>query len=346
MGESSLKFQQMGLLQKYLQSNKEIPRSYLVLHSQREERRKLLETLSETVIAKKTKASSHFWEAEEKEWDFLYENLMTPSLFGEEEVLIWNGVKGLSERALESLISYVLSPSPHAVLLIGVDSVKAIPDLYQKTKQSLVFLDFSEEKPWDRQKRIEQETLLTVQKAGKKFTGNALHQFLTCVGTDSLGLEGELSKLLTYVGDRLEIREGDILAISSSLDTATGWQLSESLVWGDPLPYPSSLTDLSFLLGLLGQVRFYLQQGRQIGWYLQKKASPDEICKAMPSLRPVQLKKVTAALFSRRMAYFEEALDVVYEVELLAKNSNLSSKFLFDLLQTKMMKIKQTHTRS
>ena len=55
--------------------------------------------------------------------------------------------------------------------------------------------------------------------------------------------------------------------------------------------------------------------------------------------------KISGALRLRKMAYFDKALEDLYDVELLAKNSNLTPSLLFDLLQTKLTYLKQTQTR-
>jgi len=43
--------------------------------------------------------------------------------------------------------------------------------------------------------------------------------------------------------------------------------------------------------------------------------------------------------------YFDEALDILYEIELMAKNSSLSPVTLLDLLQMRLSYAKQVHTR-
>ena len=99
------------------------------------------------------------------------------------------------------------------------------------------------------------------------------------------------------------------------------------------------------MLALLGQVRFYLQQGRQLGWCLEQKKTAEEISKILPQLRSTQMQKLTTSLKTRKMPYFNEALDILYEVELLAKNSNLSPVALLDLLQMRLTHVKQIYTR-
>jgi len=343
-----LKFQQFSALQKNIQDSsalKQPTRSYLIIHPQREERRKLLENLSEEIKVHHKGATTLFFEAEQTEWGQVHESLMTPSLFGEDEIIIWNGLKNLSETVLEKSQEYILNPSSQAFFLMGAESAKGFSDLYQKTKKELVLLDFSDEKPWNKQKRVQQEMLQLVQKEGKTIYPNAFNRLVFLCGSEPLILESELIKIMTYVGDSKEISEKDVDAICASSAVATGWQLSEGLVWGETLSMPEASIDLTFLLSFLGQVRFYLQQGRQVGWCLQQRMDSEEISKYLPQLKPAQFQKIKSALRQRRMAYFDAALGSLSEIELLSKNSNMTPAFLFSLLQTKLTQLKQVNTR-
>jgi DNA polymerase III delta subunit len=186
---------------------------------------------------------------------------------------------------------------------------------------------------------------LLIKKEGKTISPDAWNKLTFLAGSEPLILESELLKLITYIGDRKDISEKDVEEIASASSAATGWQLAEGLVWTETLSIPSASIDLAFLLGLLGQVRFYIQQGRQVGLCLQQKMTPEEIGKQIPQLKPAQFQKIASSLRYRKMAYFGEALSALYEVELLSKNSNFSPVFLFDLLAAKLTHLKKTYTR-
>ncbi|MBX9924311.1 MAG: hypothetical protein K2Y01_09395 [Rhabdochlamydiaceae bacterium] len=343
-----MKFQQWTFLQKHIGSSsslKQCPRSYLVIHSQREERRSYLEKLGHEILLHHPKASLVFFESEQTSWGQIYETLMTPSLFGEQEIIVWDGLKNLPEQVLEKMLKYISSPSSRSFLLLGAETSKGFTEFYQKAKQELVLLDFSEEKPWDKQKRVQQELIQKAQKEGKRLSPNAVTYLCELCSFDPLLLDQEFLKVATFVGDRKEIEQQDVEKICSSSSAATGWQIAEGLVWGKALFVSPSLVDLSFLLALLGQVRFYLQQGRQLGWCLEQKKTAEEISKILPQLRSTQMQKLTTSLKTRKMPYFNEALDILYEVEMLAKNSNLSPVALLDLLQMRLTHVKQIYTR-
>lgn len=335
-----MKFQQIAALEKHIDSScssKNFIRSYLVLHPQRDERRRLLEKIGKQ-ISGPTKGEIFFHEG--KEWDSVYHSLSAPSLFGEPEILIWDGFKSLSEEGGEKLCKYLLNPSPWAFLLIGADSFKSFSQLYAKVSKELAVLDLSEEKPWDREKRQQQEILQKIQHEGKNIAPAALVKLLS-LSEDSLTLESELAKVLAYVGDRLSITLNDVERITSSF-FVTKWQIAEELIWerGDN----HEILDLSAFLALLGQLRFLLTQARQIAFYLQERKSLEEIMKGM-NIKSAPLQKVLLKMKSYQTEYFESALIALCDIEILAKNSSLDSRFLFHYLRIKFTQLKKKYAR-
>ena len=152
-----LKFQQISAFEQHIEVNlsSKVPsKSYVILHSQKEERRKILEKIS-TKISSYNKAEITFLEG--KEWNHVNHVLSAPSLFGDVEIVVWDGVKSLSDDVIDKLLRYIINPAPWAFLVIGADSFKSFSSLYTKVSKELVILDLTEEKPWDREKRQQQE---------------------------------------------------------------------------------------------------------------------------------------------------------------------------------------------
>lgn len=329
-----MKFQQILALQKHITTSfasKQIPKSYLVIHPQREERRRLAEKISAL-----TKAFVSFHEG--CDWDTIYYKLSTGSLFSEEEVVVWDAGKNLDEMVIEKICRYMQNPSPYFFLIIGVESAKGIGALLDKTKQGLIVLDASEEKPWDKDKRMQQELYQEAKNLGKTVTPAALARMLAACGGDSFFAENELAKLVAYVGDRPSIGEEDVLAVGACSATSTNWQIAESFVWEGKFSYPEM--DNSLFLALVAQIRFLLQQARQVGWLVQEKKQEDEIAK-ITGIRSNQLTKILDRLKKRKMEYFDRALELVYAEELRAKNSHLPARFLFDYLLLQMTQLKK-----
>lgn len=335
-----MKFQQIAALEQHIESNlssKNVIRSYLILHSQREERRKILEKISKQ-ISIQSKAEVSFQEG--KEWDLVSHTLAAPSLFGDLEVIVWDGAKNLSEETESKLIKYILNPSPWAFLLIGADSFKSFSSLYKKVSKELIVLDLAEEKPWDKEKRQQQEILQKVKLEGKSITPGALVRLLA-LSEDSLTLESELMKVISYVGDQFSISEKDVEAVTHS-SSVTRWQIAEELIWEKGKDH--EILDLSAFLALVGQVRFLLYQARQINAYLKEGKNQEEIMKTV-NIRSAPLQKLLLRIKNYKGEYFDTALSTLCDLEVLAKNSSLDSEFLFQYLRIKLTQLKKTYAR-
>ncbi len=334
-----MKFQQILPLQKYIDSSfagKKLPRSYLVVHPQREERRNLLEKISQK-LASLTQAEVSFLEGD---FGQIYQTLATPSLFGSQEVVIWDDFKKLTEEVQQKIVSYILKPSPFSFFLIGMESSKAFPSLYTQVDKELVFLDVSDEKPWEKEKRVQQEVLLSLKEQGKTITPSALSILLSGTACDSLHLESEIAKTMAYVGERVSITEKDVLAIGSFAPLQNAWLQAEKVLWEEGASFDQ--VDTSFFLGFLGQVRFLAQQARQVAWLIKDKKEMDEIAKST-NIRTTQLPKVIQRVKSYKINYLDEALELVYNLEIMAKNSNLAALFLLDVLMIKLKKLRKLH---
>lgn len=336
-----MKFLQPIPLQKHMEASAAsgaVPAVYLVLHAQREERRRFLEKIAET-LALLTKAEIRSIDGE---WKDVYPLVATPSLFGEKEIILWSEGKELLEETLLKMKRYVASPSPSSYLLIGAEPSKELAKFYSECQKSIVLLDLSEEKPWDKEKRLEQELLLAVKNASKSVSKEAATLLLESVGGVSTALDSELAKLFLYVGDRAAIEVDDIKKICAPSSATTGWQMAEELLWEGKLPPQEK--DLSFLLAFLGQLRFLLQQARTVGFCLRQKKSQEEIAKQV-NLRAPQLQKITQRLQRSSLTYLEKALELIFEVELLSKNSSHAPHVLLELLQIKLNFLRKSHAR-
>ena len=341
-GEMLVKLLQLNALQKQIESSfaaKELSRSFLVLQGVREERRSTLEKIGQQ-IAKLTGASVLFFEGEQ--WPRVCETLMSSSLFGEEEVVLWDVGKGIEKGVQEEVLSYIDKPSSRAFLVIGGESAKAFSPAYIQPRKGLVVLDRTEEKPWDKEKRLQQEALALAKASGKNLSAGALSRILASCKGEELLWKSELEKLFLYVLDRQAITEKDVLAICTSPSHQAGWNQAEALVWGGE--FGCEEVDLSFLLALLGQVRFLVQQARQLAWLLEEGKSEEELLQLV-RIKPLQLQKSRDRLRKYQIPYFEKALDALYEVELLAKNSSLAPKFLLDLLQIRFSQGRKIYGR-
>ena len=337
-----MKFQQLLAIQKHIEvsfSLKQPPRSFLVVHPEKGERKRLLEKIAEK-IGSLSQGTPSFYEPEE--WGKAYEILMSPSFFCKNEILVLDGIKTFSQDMERSLLSYILQPSPHVFLLLGGEPSKAMPPFYDKTKKELVFLDMGEEKPWEKEKRVQQELLIRIKEEGKSITPGALHLLLQSGSGDAQTVESELVKIFCFIGDKKVIVEKDVEEIATPHLDEMSWQQAERFIWEGHLSF--SYPDLSFVILFIGQIRFLLNQARQVLWCQEQKKEAQEICK-LANVKPFVLQKLQDRVRRYPSAYFEKALGLVYEIEKESKGGSLSAPFLLQLLQIKYVHLQRSYAK-
>lgn len=333
-----MKFQQRSALEKQIEQGNSF-RSYLIVHPNKEERKKLLAQVGEKIARTiQGKLSS----CEGKEWESVYHLLSAPSLFGDQEVILWDLGKGGGEELLQKMQKYIFRPSPWAFLLIGLDSMKPFAGLYKAAEKEIALLDFSEEKPWEKEKRQQQDLVQIVQQEGKDIAQSALLRLLS-QSSDSFTLESELHKVLAYVGRKKVVTEQDVIDICS-ISSAKGWQTGEEILWEKQGKWDESM-DSSALLALIGQIRFLVQQARQVLWGLQEQKTVEEISKKM-NLRPAALQKIISRIRLYSSKYLEEAFNLIYDIEIQTKNSQLETQFLFRYLCIRFTALKGLHAKT
>lgn len=298
--------------------------SYILSVPSTEERKKIEKKLRAILQYKYKGASLRLFTEEEESavWEALY----SPSFLAEVEIVVWDSGRKITKDLLGRLLSYMRSPSLFCHLLLTTEGGRYVKELCNC--EQVLALDLSEEKPWDKEKRLQQEVLAYVHSQHKTISPAALHHFFQ--GLDLAALDGELEKLLTYIGEKKDISISDIDKICAGSKILGDWQAVEELLWnGTPLSICRD--DPSLLLAFLGQLRFLLQQARTALWYQKEGKTEAEIIQ-ITAIRSSVWQKLRSRLRNRDLLFFEKALEKIYEVELLAKTGGISAAFLESLL--------------
>ena len=262
------------------------------------------------------------------------EEILTPSLFGGLTLVIYEAVDKVKNNALLGDLFDHFPAGAHLVL--GASGFKAVSELYQKGKKEIVVLDMSDEKPWEKERRLQEWLIAEAKLHQKTVNSDVVFYLMQHLGPDMATLEQELSKLLCYVGDKPRIELEDAKAICGTRDLFTGWQLAEKIVWDRPASLGEKLSDLGFLFPFIGQLRYHLQLGYRLAELIEKKAAPGDIKHHFPSLRPQQLEKFSSQAKVRKSFFFHRGLEMLYNLELSSKSAPLDIAVLFDLFQAKM----------
>lgn len=322
-----MKYQNISAFDKHLREGfpQHLSLVYMIVTSCDFERQKMFDKIISLLKRKEPSSNVSYFDATVTSIETPLEELNTKSLFGGSNVVIFDRVDKVKDH--EKLIHYIACPSHDACLILGATSLKGVSDLYQKGKKEVVVLDLSDEKPWDRRRRLADWLVSEAKLDNKTLSSDVAAYLLDHTGLDMPGLHQELIKLVCYVGDRPIITIQDAKVISSSLNLATGWQLAEGVIWGREFVSADKTADLSFLLMFIGQLRYQLQTGLQIAQLLDK---PHEISRCFPQLRPQTLDKYISGARQKTAAYFYKGLNALFDLELAAKSSQIDTSLLFD----------------
>ncbi len=337
-----MKYQQLLAFEKHLEqaAKVQLSRVFLVVSSCPYERKKIVEKIVQAIRSKEKEIHVQVEEGSQGALEDKLEGLNTHSLLQGKQILYLDGIDKLKKQGLSLLAEYVAHPSPFAYLILGASSAKSLTELYTKGKKELIACDLSDEKPWDRKDRLKRFLIDYVAKVGKKWQAEAVEHLLEHVGLTLPGLEQEADKLITYVGERRELTLSDVLSLCAAQKSSTIWQMAETIVWRDTPFKTDEALDLSGLLPLISQLRTQLQQGFTLSILLEKKLPWGEIAPYFPSVKPAALDKMVPVCKARQSPFFKRALDVLFDVELMAKNSSFEPALILDLFVTKLTVLK------
>jgi hypothetical protein len=244
------------------------------------------------------------------------------SLFSNERLIVIDGIEKWKGAELKRLIVEVKEASPKNRFALAGEGIPA--SFYDAVEQNLVCLDLSQEKPWDRKKRLLEEGIQIGMKIGKKISIPVMEEILLRVGEDLGALKNEVEKLALYQMKKQEITLEDVALLTKERIGENSWRIAEGVVLGESIEDPDC-RDLSDLFALFGQIRFFLYIGLELTEKM-KKGLP----LMHPSLKKGQIEKW--AFFVSRIDpdFFSKALCFLFEREVEAKTFFVNPSVLWD----------------
>lgn len=260
------------------------------------------------------------------------DELNTISLFAKDRIIFYDCIHSFNSEELKSLTRYFANPANFTYVLIGISHAKVAQEIYMEGKKDLICCDFTEEKPWDYKERLKNHLHQFVVHRKKKCSLLLIEQLLEKRGMDLAILEQDMEKILTFIGERLEIQPQDLEAICIDQKIANIWQLSDGVLFSQQKIMVDSEIDISCLLSLLGQVRIQLQRGLEMRVLLEKKLSQAEILAKFSMLKKAQWEKLFSFAQKRKKGWIMQALHHLFQIEMLAKNSAATPSVLLHML--------------
>lgn len=249
--------------------------------------------------------------------------LLSPSLFGGDPVVVLDGAEKMGKKEIQSLSDLVAASQLYGYLICGTSSKTALAASFEKVG---VVLDLSEEKPWEKEKRLAEQMSERAQNGGKRLAPDAIPLLFERIGTDPAILDSEIDKLICFVGTRLTIERSDVFRIASSSRQSTLWQLAEELVWEGR----NGSIDSGTFHALVPVLRNQLQIGLKLVELMASNTPKTEWSTYVTKLWPKLLEKRSSQAMQLGRNYFKKGLELLFEIELLSRTQSGREEALLD----------------
>jgi DNA polymerase III subunit delta len=273
----------------------------------------------------------------------LLEELSSFSFFTKKRVIVVQNLDKAPKVFLEKLTSYLDHPNLSITLILTGASLNASTKLYKQIEKLGVVLCLPEEKPWEKEKSAQNWLFDQASSSKKKLSPEACLFFVKQLGTNTAVLHNELEKLISYVGGAPEITVNDIIAICSTVNIASIWQLGEAIFRREAATAISISKSLledgsANLLSLLRQLRYQFQTAYQVCCILASGAPSSSITEQFPHLKGAILERHMQLALSYGLQNFRAGILKIDETELKAKDSGADPALLNELLIVRLVK--------
>ncbi len=159
----------------------------------------------------------------------LIDQARTFPVFAERRLILLKDIQDASADQLDSLSDYLDDPVPETLLLIAGGKIDARRKFFKKLKQVGETIEF---------KRVYDNQLPSLvrdmaRERGVTFTAGSLQLFCKRVGTNLVEANGELEKLISYLGERNLVEEEDVTAVVSDTRVESVFDLTDALGEGE-----------------------------------------------------------------------------------------------------------------
>lgn len=272
----------------------------------------------------------------------LLQELNTRGLFADKRVIVIEQADQLSKQICEKLESYLSRPSKDCYLVFTAGALNHSTRFYKALEKEGVILEIAEEKPWEKEKTVQEWLVGQAHRLGKNMEHQTAQLLVKQIGSDYAILNQELEKVACFIGERKIISENDVRTICITQSTDNAWQLGEAIFrldGGGALKIVKGLlsSDASVFFGLIRQLRSQFQTAFQICSILANGGDQAEISRQFPYLRGQILERQLQASQKYGMARFKKGMILIDETELKAKNSSIDVALLADLLIIKLV---------
>lgn len=259
----------------------------------------------------------------------LIEQAQTFPVFAPRRLVVLKNVHEAPVEQLDALLPYLDDPVPETILLVTGGKIDTRRKFFKTFKQVGEALEF---------KRIYDNQLPAVVRdlardQGVTFTAAALQLFCKRVGTNLVETRGELDKLVSYLGGRDLIEEGDVAAVVSDTRIESVFDLTDALGEGrraEALRLLNRLLDEGqaalMVLAMLTRHFRQLWKTRE----LVAQGAPQKDLPGMIGISPYFLKGLVRQSGYFGPAEYREVFERFLEIDLALKSSGGDARALLE----------------
>ena len=238
---------------------------------------------------------------------------------------------GFFKSGAETLCDYLQELPDHLVLVFSEAEVDKRGRLYKTVKKVGRVTEF----PIQDAEHLRHWLAGVIGKAGKKMTRRSADIFLDAVGTDMGRLDKEIDKLIAYVGEREEITEQDIAAVTSPGIENRIFDMISAVTAGEKERALALYSDLLALKEPPMRILVLIErQYRQMLLVKEMKldgSSETETAEAL-KLPPFVVRKMLGFVRHTDTAELRDKAGLCIEMEEDVKNGRISDRLSVDLL--------------
>ncbi len=329
-----MKFTTLDSFDKHLikQAAHGLPHAYLIVSPDSMEQKKIATSICDAV-------KHHAPQTEmiritlESDVNALSLEVQNPSLFSPNKLLTVDGLETIGKEGFETLVSIVETLPDSVRLLLLTKDLKSSPKFYDKLKTFVVMLDLRQEKPWELKKRLEMGLVKTAQAAGKRLDVDAAATLLERCSHNTASVQGQLEKLICYLGDSNRIDKSAVDAFFFETLPFDGWKVTDALLFGKGSVAPlATLTDVGDLFSFFGQLRHRIYTSLQI-----ISGEPP------PALKPQIVEKIRPLVLRFTPKYYETVLAHIFDLELKMRQERFHPQDLSTQLLARIHEAAQNH---
>jgi DNA polymerase-3 subunit delta len=269
--------------------------------------------------------------------------LQALAFFSARRVIVLQQADKLVKAETEQLEKYFENPNRSICFILAASAINHATNFFKKAEKAGIVLDIAEEKPWEKERSMQEWIAQKVAKEGKRVDPSVCLALVKQLGTDTATLHQELEKLICYIGDRQAITPQDLHAVCISVNSENAWQLGEAIFRRDgaaALRITKALLDEgTVFLALLRQIRNQFQTECQVCSILSNGGTPQDVSAQFAFMRGTILDRHIQQAQAYGMTRLKKGLLAIDDTEVMAKNSGSDPKWLAERLIIKLATI-------